>query len=734
MNTLIIAEKPSVALRMAIALGDGKQRRLNYNGVGYYQIDTDTGTVYIAPAVGHIFTLAQSDTRHGYPVLDVEWTATYKVRPKSDYTKKYLDVFMHLRGSVDSYINACDYDTEGTVIGTNIIKHMSDRWESMGKRMKFSTTTIPDLKEAFANLMPLDIKNFYAGEARHTLDWLWGINLSRALTSAVGTSRSGALSIGRVQGPTLAILARRENEIVAFKPRPYWKVTISADNADFENTRGDMFDKQVAQQAEEETKKRAGSAIVETVESTEQLSRPYPPFDLTSLQLEASRALKYDPSSTLAVAQSLYERSYISYPRTSSQKLPPTLGLPKIIEELSKNPAYTDHAKKLISERRFRPNEGVKSDEAHPAIHPTGVMPKELSPTESKLYDLIVTRFLACFAGYAKIAKSRVVIKAGSERYSANGSTVVEKGWMDIYRYARTGDKMLPSFEQGRQVNISNITLNELETLPPKRYSKAMLLSELEKRDLGTKATRAAIIDTLFKRGYIDGAPIRTTGFGMSVYNALNDNVSMIVNEETTRQLEKDMEEIVQGKKSESEVISEGKEMLIKALTEFDANKDKISKAMQQGLSDAVPKVGKCPKDGGDLIMRRSRAGKQFVACANYPKCTQTFSVPQYALIIPMGKACNICGMPVIKVARKGKGAFEMCLNPDCESKAGWKKKITEPDQKAKATAPPPQSSEQAHATKSSTKKTTAVGTAVKTAKSPSGQIKIKKVRAKKKK
>jgi DNA topoisomerase-1 len=266
---------------------------------------------------------------------------------------------------------------------------------------------------------------------------------------------------------------------------------------------------------------------------------------------------------------------------------------------------------------------------------------------------------------------------------------VIEKGWMEIYRYARTGDKALPKFEQGKHVNIDKVNLAELETQPPKRYSKAMLLSELEKRDLGTKATRAAIIDTLFKRGYIDGAPIRTTGFGMSVYKALNDNVSMIVEEETTRQLEKDMEEIVQGKKSESEVVNEGKQMLIKALKEFDANKDKISKAMQQGLSDSTPKVGKCPKDGGDLIMRRSRAGKQFVACANYPKCTQTFSVPQYALIIPMGKECEKCGMPVIKVARKGKGAFEMCLNPDCETKAGWKKKETKPGEDAIAKPEP---------------------------------------------
>lgn len=671
---LIIAEKPSVALRLAIALGDGKQKRINRAGAGYFEIDSEKAILYIAPAVGHVFTLAQKVNKSGYPVLDVEWKASYEVNPKSDYTKKYLDIFIELGRTATEFVNACDFDTEGTVIGTNIMKFISKDWANKGRRMKFSTTTIPDLKNSFSNLMPLDVNNFYAGEARHTLDWLWGINLSRALSSAVSGPHSKPLSIGRVQGPTLAIVAKREKEISQFVPQPYWKISIDAKGAQFDNVRGNISDKIIAQQAFERTKANMHEATVEKIELNEQQMRPYPPFDLTSLQLEASRALRYDPSSTLALAQSLYEKSYISYPRTSSQKLPSTLGLPKIIEELSKNPQYAQDAGRLISERRFRPNEGAKSDEAHPAIYPTGITPKSMSPTESRLYDLITRRFLACFAPYSKIAKGKVIIRIKDELYSANGTSIIERGWMDFYKYANIQEKSLPDFSD-KQVSAQNLKMDEQMTLPPKRYSKAMLLSDLEKRELGTKATRAAVIDTLFKRGYIDGSPIKVTEFGMSVYDALVSNAGMIVEEETTRKLEKDMEEIVLGKKSEQEVIDEGKKMLLEALRVFDSNKQKISSQMQKGLEISVDILGKCLKDGGDLIIRHSRAGKQFVACSKYPDCTMTYSIPQNAKIVATGKICEYCKTPIVKVIRRGKGVFEIDLDPNCKTKDKWRAK-----------------------------------------------------------
>ncbi|MDE1871253.1 MAG: DNA topoisomerase I [Candidatus Micrarchaeota archaeon] len=676
MNTLIIAEKPSVALRVAIALGNNAQKRLNVNGVNYYEIDSPSGRIYVAAAVGHIFTIRQKDDRRGYPVLDVEWAASYEVDKKAYYTKKYLDVFRMLAQKSDSCINACDFDIEGTVIGTNIIKFLGIDVRGKARRMKFSTTTIPDLKNAYENLMPLDLDNFHAGEVRHMLDWLWGINLSRALTSAlVGTKFMRPLSIGRVQGPTLALLARREIEISKFVSKPYWNVLALISGIEFSNTRGDIFDKKAAEAALKGTEAGKDNAVVEGVESAENMSRPYPPFDLTALQLEASRTLRLDPSSTLATAQSLYERAYISYPRTSSQKLPPTLGLPRIIGELAKNPKYEALAKRLISERRFRPNEGMKSDEAHPAIYPTGIIPKSLNDVEGKLYDLIAKRFLACFAPYAKIAKMKVTVAIGSEKYVANGTRIIERGWMEFYTYASVKEKTLPGFSKGSKADVAKAYMQELKTEPPRRYGKAGLIAELEKRTLGTKATRAAIIDTLFRRGYIEGSAIKVTSFGMSVYRALDENSNMIVNEETTKKLEGDMEQISLGKKRPEEVIEEGKEMLLEALRLFDNNKEKIGKAMQEGLVESQVTLGKCIKDGGDLVIKRSRAGKQFVACANYPDCTNTYSIPQNALVVPAGKMCEHCHTPIVKVIRKGRGVFEMDLDPECITKQKWREK-----------------------------------------------------------
>ena len=254
---------------------------------------------------------------------------------------------------------------------------------------------------------------------------------------------------------------------------------------------------------------------------------------------------------------------------------------------MAKNPKYETKAKKLIEEKRFRPNEGIKTDEAHPAIYPTGVMPKELSMTEQNVYNLIAERFLSCFAGYAKLAKTRVLVEAGGRGVLGQRDQDDGERMAGLTTASPLGEKELPDFKKAEKVQASNVEQRELLTQPPKRFGKAALIAELEKRDLGTKATRAAVIDTLFRRAYLDGAPIKVTGFGMSVYDALHENVSMILDEATTRQLEKDMEKIVEGKKTEDEVIGEGKKMLLDALKLFDSNKSKITEAMKKGLAES---------------------------------------------------------------------------------------------------------------------------------------------------
>jgi DNA topoisomerase-1 len=695
MKTLIIAEKPSVALRIAIALGNGQHKSVRNGRITYYTMPYGDDEIYVAAAVGHLFTIRQKGKERAYPITEIEWAPSYLTNKRAEYTKEYLFTLKKLAQECGMFINACDYDIEGTVIGTNIIKELSglqaEAIGSVSKRMKFSTTTPKDLLDSFGSLLPPDINNFYAGEARHMLDWLWGINLSRALTSALSISgQYKQLSIGRVQGPALGLLAKREKEIASFKPEPYWNVLAYSGEFEFVNSRGNIFAKPEAESAFAAANSGRDNAVVSEATSAEQLRRPYPPFDLTSLQLEASRVFGFDPSATLAMAQSLYERSFISYPRTSSQKLPRTLGLPRIIADLGKNPAYSSISAEIAAKGRFSPAEGQKEDEAHPAIFPTGVMPKGITGPEEKLYDLIARRFLSCFGEYAKVNNFSLEISIGGEKFEGKGSKVVYPGWLDYYKYAKIKERDLPSLEKGQHVDITDIKMPELQTAPPKRFTKAGLISELEKHNLGTKATRAAIIDTLFKRNYIEGSSIRVTEFGMTVYDALEKNCSMIVDEDTTTKLEKDMDLISKGKMSESEVLKNGKEMLLAAIETFNSNKEKISEEMKESFKSANV-LGKCPKDGGDLVIKRSFRGKQFVACSNYPKCTNTYPLPQNAKILPTGNVCEFCHTPIVKIIRRGKPPFEIDLDPNCVTKDAFKKKLEAKAEKASEPQKPQQ-------------------------------------------
>ena len=681
MRSLIIAEKPSVALRIAMALGDGHPLRKGFNGVSYYELANKGDTVCVVAAVGHLFSIQQKGASKTLPVFDVEWVPSFKVSQSSYFTKKYLDTILEVGKGCDSFVNACDYDIEGTVIGTNIIKYVQGRdvnGEITGdgvRRMHFSTTTLSDLLASYEKAQGFDRNYFDAGETRHILDWFWGINLSRALMRAISSGgQRKVMSIGRVQGPTLAVLAVREREIKGFKPRDYWKVFATAQGTEFENKRGAIFEEPVAQELM--AKAKAGPAVVEKADAIESAMRPFPPFDLTSLQLEASRTLGLDPSKTLSLAQSLYERSYISYPRTSSQKLPLSLNLPRIITDLSKNPAYAEIANALIKGSRFRPAEGSKEDEAHPAVYPTGELPVRLAPDEAKLYDLIARRFLSVFGEYASIQRTTVLLRIGDEKYEAQGSRVTKSGWLAIYGYYKPDEKSIPAFVQGAPVAIDKAQSRKLVTKPPDRFSKAGIIALLEKKGLGTKATRAAIVDTLFNRGYIQNKRIEVTDYGMSVYDALDKYCEPIVDEAMTKTLDDDMEEIIHGKETEAEVIGKGKGILTDIIKTFTKNQREISQSLQKGLQQTKESnvLGKCLKDGGNLVVKYSKLGKQFAACANWPNCNNTYPLPQNAKIVPTGKTCQFCKTPIIKVFRQGK-VFEMDLDPTCVTKKDWAKK-----------------------------------------------------------
>lgn len=671
-----MAEKPSSAQKIAASLSGGLAVKKSSSGkVPYYEFELEGKEFVVVPAVGHLFSLAEKKKSHSYPVFEVEWQPSSQVNESASFSRAYLENIKRQAKDADEFIASTDYDLEGEVIAGNALEFACGEKPANVKRMRFSTLTTEELVDAFHNASSsMDLRLLEAGRTRHRMDFYWGISFSRALMSAIKAGgRFKVMSIGRVQGPALAVLAKREKEITSFVSTPYWQLFAQVKQVLFENKRGKMVEEEVADEALKNSSKEGS---VESVERKKFNAMPPFPFDLTTLQTEAHANFGFTPTQTLDFAQNLYEQAVISYPRTSSQKLPAKLGLPKILQKLSQQATYAKLASQLIDEKLFSPHEGKKEDPAHPAIFPTGERPGALSPQQAKVYDLIVRRFMACFAPPAVRERLTVVLLLGSEKYSTSGSRTLEGNWIDFYSpYAKFDEVILPDFWQGEKVIAEKLWKEKKLTQPPKRFSEASLLRKLEEENLGTKATRASIIKTLFDRGYVSGKSIEVTPFGMKVYEALAKNVPQILSEELTRNFEKDLEAIEAGTRKSEDVLEEGRETLTKLCEEFRGKEKAVGLELLGAFNETQREqsvLGECNLcKQGKLCVRKGKFGF-FVGCSAYPACKNTFPLPRGSSVKPNGKVCEKCGTPIIWVRRKGKRPFSMCLMPTCETKKSW--------------------------------------------------------------
>jgi DNA topoisomerase-1 len=679
MGTLIITEKPKVSQRIASAI-PGEARRRRSGGVSYFEISSNGETIYIASAAGHLYSLREKKNSYSYPVFDIEWAPLYEVDKSKGYTRRYISLLKKLSSRVERFIIATDYDIEGELLGYNALRFACSAKQA--KRMRFSALTKHDLRRAYENLAEVDIALVKAGEARHIMDWYWGINTSRALSSAVkrASKRFTAFSAGRVQTPALAILVEREREIARFVPEPFWKLSaelqVGRSRVKAEHERGRLFDEGEAKELYSKLRD-AREARVGKVELKESAVPPPVPFDLGTLQSEAYRYFRLSPKATQDTAQALYEAGLISYPRTSSQKLPPTIGYRQIIEALGENPAFAQLAELLLAREKLYPRQGKKDDPAHPAIYPTGVKPKKLSSREEKLYSLIVHRFLATFGEPMKRAKMKVRASIRGEAFTFSRARTLEHGWRVFYPYARLEEHALPKLREGDVLKVLKVSLDEDKTKPPERFNPASLVAELERRGLGTKATRAEVVDTLYRREYITGTRIRVTPIGMSVIEALEEHVPEIISEELTRRFEQKLEEIQQGKAEPEHTLEEARRELTRILENFKLREkeigEKLSRAIEEKRRGDV--VGECPRCGGELrIIRSKKTGKRFIGCENYPRCETSYPLPQRRGIYPTDKRCNVCGLPMVSLPL-GKRRVLSCIDMNCKSKEKYRKK-----------------------------------------------------------
>ena len=672
---LIITEKPNAAQKIAQALADGKAIKKNYQTIPYYEITNGGKDIIVACAVGHLYTLAEKNKKKwDYPIFDVEWKESSAVNKASKFTAKYVQALKKLAKTAQAFTVATDYDIEGEVIGYNVIRFICHKDDA--QRMKYSTLTRDELRASYNNKSKtLDWGQAYAGVTRHELDWYWGINLSRALTMAV--KQAGMfklLTSGRVQGPALKIIVDREREINAFKSTPFWQIqllgTLNHEALEAWHKEDKFWDKEKAQHVVDICKGKNG--VVDSVSKNEYKQAPPTPFDLTTLQTETYRCHHIQPKETLELAQKLYLAGLISYPRTSSQKLPKELGYKKILTSLQKNEHYKELAGKVLAFPTLTPNEGKKEDPAHPAIYPTGEG-AHVKGNEAKLYDLIVKRFLATFGQPALRETVEIVINVSNELFITKGSRTVDKGWHIFYEpYVKLEEVTVPKAQKGDTITVKDIVRHDKETQPPKRYTPASIIKELERRNLGTKATRSQIVDTLFGRGYVSGQPVQATGLGMHTVEVLEQHCSKILDEALTRHFEEEMDEIYRRTKKPEDVLTEAQATLTEILGNFKSHQKEIGEGLLGSYREwqlIENTVGKCPIcTTGTLMIRKGKFGR-FIACDNYPDCKTTFKLPMFGGVKVLGDLCEQCKHPKIMILRKGKMPSEVCINPECVSK-----------------------------------------------------------------
>jgi len=677
--TLVVCEKPSAARKIAQALGKPKESRLS--GISVFDVKNDSHHHYkICTALGHLYGLTDvARNRSVYPVLDLEWTPVVE-NPR---VIRAIKVIYELAKGASSFVHACDYDQEGEVIGYNILQYACGCKYAGALRAKFSTLTEEGIMESFANLAKPNCGLAEAGRSRHILDFIYGVNLSRALIRSFKTTgRYRNLSIGRVQGPTLAFAVDREREIKLHIPEPYWIITAQFDkdgqifSARYENPK-----LETCVEAESIVNGCKGkNGTINNVRDSRFVLRSPVPFNVGDLQREAYRLFKLGPGYTLAIAEKLYLRALISYPRTSSQKLPPSIGYGKIISRLSRIGNYAQLTLMLLSKDRLVPNEGRMTDPAHTAIYPTGVEPRmKLNNVELKLYELIVKRFLAAFGDPAVNQHINVTIDVNGYNFKAEGRTPTYEGWMVFYKpYVRFNQYKLPELHNGDSLKNLSVEMEEKFTQQPYRYNQASLLTKMEQEKLGTKTTRADIISTLLKRNYVTASKggLEVTDLGFAIIDSMREFMPSIISTDLTRGMEEQLENMEQGSEESVSIIEQAVDRLIESLASFTEKETDIGARINDAAWVYHPRVtvfGQCPlcKKGQLRMVRSNTTKKRFVGCSNYAGgCKASAPLPQKGSIRTSDKMCSTCSWPVIKVVfARGMKQWRICINSHCPSK-----------------------------------------------------------------
>jgi len=474
---------------------------------------------------------------------------------------------------------------------------------------------------------------------------------------------------------TLALIVNREKERLAFQSKMYWELlaTFEKDAKKFtaEHKKGKFWEKEGPEAI---SRQSHDFGTVAEIKSQKRVLKKPTPFNTTDF-LRAATTIGFSAGQAMDIAERLYQEGYTSYPRTDNTVYPQSLEISAVLGEVAKATEFKKDCEILLGKKELLPSRGKKETKDHPPIYPvSAALRSKLSDRDWKVYELIVRRFFATLADDAITENQSVELLVGDEPFIARGQKILDAGWKAFYPYSEISEVLLPHLSKGERVKLLKMDFLEKETQPPSRYSQSTLIKLMEDLGIGTKSTRHTIIQKLYNRKYIAGnKAVEPNKIAFAVVDSLEKHKVDAVKHEMTALLEKEMDKIAAGKRKKSEVVGESRKMLMTILERMIENKDAIGSELRLALrGDSL--VGKCDKCDGQLRTLISKNRKRFLGCTNYPKCTNTYPLPQKGKIQPLGTVCDKCGTPKIKVIGQ-RYRFEMCVNPGCVTKAEWKSK-----------------------------------------------------------
>ncbi len=609
---------------------------------------------------------------------------------------------------------ASDPDREGEAIAWHLA-HLLEIEPDANCRIVFNEITKPAIQEAIRTPHPIDVDRVDAQQARRMLDRIVGYKLSPLLWRKV---RKG-LSAGRVQSVTVKLICDREKEVQSFVSEEYWTVDLkfrkkrsrlfTAELVAVDGKKPSISDRKAAFAVKEALEKE--KFTVTGVKRRERQRKAAPPFNTSSLQQDAARRLGFTSRKTMMLAQQLYEGiglgrkgpvGLITYMRTDSTRI---------------SPLATDEARSFVGERfgssyvPSKPNvyaSGKNAQDAHEAIRPTSVFrtPEEVEPfltgDQFKLYTLIWQRFVACQMKPAVYDTLGVGI-VGGKRYGcrATGSVLKFPGFTAVYAEnagKKEKDVVLPELSVGDVLDLSAVLPEQHFTEPPPRYNEASLVKTLEEKGIGRPSTYAPIIETIIARGYVVRVEktFRPTELGEIVVKMLEEYFKDIVDVQFTATLENELDEIAEGKRGKNRFLSDFYAPFAKTLEKADeaighvelpveesdvvcelCGRKMVVKQGRYGKFLACPGFPECrntkpflkdtgafcPRCGGSIVERRTRRGRIFYGCKNYPDCDfVTWDAPE-------AEPCKTCGSLVLRHHFKNGRALRYCINDDCKTR-----------------------------------------------------------------